>query len=67
MLHPSGRRIRNLANNDLLGTANTYVWDGMDDHGAMVDEGIYILYVMLFHPEHSESKRIRKAVALIYR
>jgi hypothetical protein len=67
VLHPSGRRIRNLANNALLGTTNTYVWDGMDDSGSMVDEGIYILYVMVFHPERGESKSMRKAVALIYR
>jgi hypothetical protein len=63
----SGALIKNLSNNDILGTENRYYWDGQNDSGTMVPEGLYLLHALLFHPDGHDKVRIKKAFALIYR
>jgi hypothetical protein len=67
VLDISGGLIRRLSNNDILGAENSYFWDGQNDYGSMVPEGMYLLHAVMFHPDRHEKKRIKKAFALIYR
>ncbi|NQY67831.1 MAG: lamin tail domain-containing protein [Flavobacteriales bacterium] len=44
-----GRRVTQLINNELLGVAGSYTWDGTDDNESVAIEGIYIIYFEAFH------------------
>ncbi|MGC9150813.1 MAG: lamin tail domain-containing protein [Microbacter sp.] len=41
----SGRQVRRLSNNALLGTQGTVSWNGLTDHGAKAPIGVYVIYV----------------------
>jgi len=43
-----GRLIRNLINNQLLGTEGTFTWDGIGDDNQKALIGIYIVFVEIF-------------------
>ena len=44
-----GRCIRRISRNDLLGLHGKWNWDGLDDKGAKLATGIYIIYTELFN------------------
>lgn len=44
-----GRRIRVLANNELLGTSGSFVWDGRNSNGEMAGRGIYVFFMEVFN------------------
>ncbi|WP_221394096.1 lamin tail domain-containing protein [Dyadobacter sp. NIV53] len=44
----SGRLIRNMIDNQLIGTTGEIRWDGTDDHGQLVPTGYYLLLVDTF-------------------
>ncbi len=43
-----GRKIKNLASNELLGITGTFVWDGVDENGNKASIGIYVLVFEAF-------------------
>ncbi len=45
----SGRLIRTLVNNDLIGTKGAYSWDGTNDNRERERAGIYIVYMRVFN------------------
>jgi len=45
----SGRRIRMLANNELLGTSGSFVWDGRSSTGELAERGIYVFFMKVFN------------------
>lgn len=45
-----GRLIRDLSQNELLGTSGILQWDGTDAEGNKARMGIYLLWVELFNP-----------------
>jgi CHU_C Type IX secretion signal domain len=44
----AGHAVRYLAKNALLATAGQWVWDGLDEMGAKVPIGIYVVFSELF-------------------
>lgn len=59
----SGKRIRIIANNQLLGTQGSFVWDGVDEKGKLAQTGIYLIYIKLHRPS-GEIKEYRKSCVL---
>jgi len=60
----SGREIRQLVRNDLLGTKGAYSWDGLSDRNEKAAIGIYIVVLELFDLEGNTSmKKIPCVVA----
>jgi hypothetical protein len=60
----SGRTIRNLVRNDLLGTSGSYTWDGIGEKNEKAAVGIYIVVLELFDLEGNTSiKKIPCVVA----
>lgn len=47
----SGRKIAEIANNELLGTEGVLSWDGLASGGNKLAPGVYIFYADLYHPE----------------
>jgi len=47
IFNTSGQLIRQLANNELLGTDGSFSWNGMDDHSNKAPAGLYIILVEL--------------------
>ena len=45
IFEPSGRLVRHLFTNELLGTQGSFTWDGTDDSGRMCHVGMYLVYV----------------------
>ena len=44
----SGRQVRYLLKNELLGVANKFTWDGRDDRSQALPSGVYIFLVNVF-------------------
>jgi hypothetical protein len=62
-----GRTVRTLANNHLLGTGSLYWWDGEQEDGRMVFEGIYIVHAWGYHSASKKRWSRKEAVGVIYR
>ena len=52
----TGRRVRYLIQNALLGSQNRFKWDGYDDHLRLLPAGIYILFTQIFDMSGNNSK-----------
>jgi len=61
----SGRLIRIIANNELMGTHNTVVWDGRDGQGMICHTGIYLIHMEAYHL--SGSKKVCKETVVLGR
>ena len=59
----SGRIVRIVANNELLGSEGSFAWDGLDDHGGLCSTGIYLGYLEAFHLS-GKKKKFRQPVVL---
>ena len=47
----SGRLVKTLATNELLGTEGKYIWNGIDEYNNKVKIGAYILFVKVYDLE----------------
>ena len=61
-----GRPIKTLADNTLLGTDNTFIWDGTDKNGQIVQPGIYVIIAKIYSTS-GRTKIIKKAIAVTKR
>ena len=59
----SGRRVRYLLKNELLGIQNRFNWYGVDDRLNPLSSGIYIIHIELFNRKVSVEK-YRKSVVI---
>lgn len=60
----SGVPVHTLANNALLGTKNTFIWDGKDKQGELLEAGIYILHIEVYEPD-KPAKQYRRNCTLL--
>jgi hypothetical protein len=60
----SGVPVHTLANNALLGTQNTFIWDGKDKQGELLEAGIYILHIEVYEPD-KPAKQYRRSCTLL--
>jgi len=60
----SGRKVGDIANNDLMGMSGELIWDGIGSNGSRLKTGLYILYIELYHTSGKVKKH--KEVFLIY-
>lgn len=63
---PSGREIKKLLNNVLLGTESTFSWDGIDENGEKCRVGIYVVFCEVFDL-NGDVKQYKKACVLATR
>ncbi len=61
----SGLLVKMLCNNTMLGKDGFLIWNGTSDAGEMVQSGIYIIYVQIFHPEGDQRQYKLPCVAKI--
>ncbi|MBP6977009.1 MAG: lamin tail domain-containing protein [Bacteroidales bacterium] len=59
-----GMRIRNLADNALMGMNNAFTWDGKDDSGVRMRSGIYVIYARIFDLK-GQGKAAKRACVLV--
>lgn len=62
----SGRRVRYLLKNQLLGTSGLYAWDGLDDNGSSLPQGVYILRAEIFNTA-GRTRRFLRTIVLAHR
>ena len=46
-----GQQVRQLVNNEYLGTEGAVNWDGLEDNNSKAPVGIYIFYIRVFDLE----------------
>lgn len=63
---PQGHLIKQLANNDVLGTTGFYRWDGDREDGSKVRVGYYMVWFEIFN-EHGVTRKYQKRVAVATR
>ncbi len=59
----SGRFIFKLANNEILGTSGTFIWNGEDPTGQRLKLGVYVILVEIFNVS-GETYRFKDGVVL---
>ena len=60
----SGMPVRTLANNALLGTQNTFIWDGKDKQGELLEAGIYIMHIEVYE-SNKPAEQYRRSCTLL--
>ena len=60
---PQGRSVKEIANNDILGTKGFYKWDGDRDDGSKANLGIYMVWFEIFN-DKGIVKRYQRRVAV---
>lgn len=60
----NGRYVRNLLNNQLIGTHGTVLWDGKTDSGTIVNTGYYLIWIECFDQSGNSVVYKRKVVVL---
>ncbi len=58
-----GRKVRQLANNELLGREGSLKWDGTRDNQESVSSGVYIIQGEAFHPD-GDKRSFQKSVTV---
>ncbi|MEO6894125.1 MAG: gliding motility-associated C-terminal domain-containing protein, partial [Ginsengibacter sp.] len=59
----SGRPVRFLEKNSLSGLTGYYRWDGLDDKGRKLPQGIYVIYTEIFNKE-GKKKQFKNTIVL---
>lgn len=62
----TGRKVRRLVNNALLGTHGSVEWDGRDDGGKQVPRGRYVLDITLYGL-HGTQQTMRRTISVVNR
>ena len=62
-----GRRVRTLAENRFTSAAVSVVWDGRNDHGAVVRMGIYIIYLQILDDRNGILREYKHTVTVAKR
>jgi hypothetical protein len=62
----SGRQVRHLVKNGVLGNTGKFVWDGLDERGQRLPIGQYIVYTELFNLQ-GRKKLYKNAIVLTWR
>ncbi len=62
----TGRLIRKLTDNQLVGTSGCITWDGLDDHGQRARMGMYLVFIRFFDLE-GRVREIKKTCILSVR
>ncbi len=62
----SGRKVRYLVKNASLGLSAQYKWDGTDEMGNSLAQGIYVVVTELFNP-NGKTKKFKNAIILARR
>jgi hypothetical protein len=60
----SGRRVRELTNNELCNISGSIIWDGLDKNGNRLTMGYYIIFLEAVHPT-GEIERAKEAVLVL--
>jgi hypothetical protein len=60
-----GRLVRNLTNDTIIGNNFEVLWNGFDDNNHVLQTGVYITHVEVFHSEIKMEKNFKKAVVLV--
>lgn len=58
-----GRLVRELINNELLGTEGYFIWDGINQSGEKASIGFYIVYFEVFN-QNGKVKKVKKTAVL---
>jgi hypothetical protein len=66
VIDQQGRKVRTIANNELLNQEGFLTWDGSDDSGSRVRPGPYLIFFQLFNTT-GELQTIRKRVVVASR
>ena len=61
-----GRLVKRLANNALLGTHGSLVWDGLSEDGQVAPRGKYLVEIVLYNTDGRE-QRIKRSVSVVFR
>jgi hypothetical protein len=59
-----GRRVRQIANNAVLGAEGVLTWDGRSDSGRMAEVGVYVIYIDAAQPLKGKRHRAKIACAV---
>lgn len=59
----TGRPVRYLVKNEILGVAGQWNWDGLDDKGNRLPIGSYVLYVQIFNL-NGKKQEFKRAIVL---
>ncbi|MFH1009755.1 MAG: lamin tail domain-containing protein [bacterium] len=62
-----GRKVRWLANNELVGQTGEKLWDGRDDQGRELPVGIYVVYLEALAQGDTRIEKAKRAVAIARR
>jgi hypothetical protein len=62
----SGRQVRYLTKNELLGVNSSISWNGITDDGLLAPVGIYIIYLEVFSTD-GQSTKIKKTCVLAHK
>jgi hypothetical protein len=62
-----GRKVRWLANNELVGQEGEVLWNGKDDHGRELPIGIYVLYLEALAQGDTRIEKAKRAVVIARR
>ncbi len=58
-----GTLVKQLLRNEILGTDNTYSWDGVTEKGTKATIGIYVVYAEMFNLK-GEVKKFKSVVVV---
>ncbi len=62
-----GRKVRWLANNELVGQTGEKLWDGRDDRGRALPIGIYVLYLEALAEGDTRIEKAKRAIVIARR
>ncbi len=62
ILDSQGAQVKNIANNELLGTEGSFQWDGDRDDGRKASLGYYVVWMETFDPEGGVANFRRRVV-----
>ena len=63
VFNAEGAKIKQIINNELLGTSGAFFWNGLDENSTKMPRGIYILFIELFDM-NGNVKHFKKTVVL---